>query len=179
MSTELSTIARPYAKAIFEFSHDRDELELWSSLLQLMAQISLNDKAIELFTNPSFSTEEHADFMMSIGGERFNENAKNLIKLLARNKRILLLPDIKALYEVFRADAEKHIDVDVISFSALTDSQEDGLIKALGKKLNRKVTLHVAVDKTLLGGVIIRAGDMVIDGSVRGKLTKLSTEIAA
>ena len=103
----------------------------------------------------------------------------NLITLLATNKRLMLLPEIKALYEVYRAEQEKTLVVDVVSYSHFSAAQQQELIAALSKRLQRQVSLNVRIDPALLGGAVIQAGDLVIDGSVRGKLNKLTTDLAA
>lgn len=91
----------------------------------------------------------------------------------------MLLPEIKALYEVYRAEQEKILEVDVVSYSELTPAQQQRLSESLSQRLSRKVSLKISIDPSLLGGALIRAGDLVIDGSVRGKLNMLGTSLAA
>ena len=104
---------------------------------------------------------------------------ENFIALLAENKRLLLLPEIALQFEALRAEQEKTLVATVSSFSAFTKVQEQQLIESLSRRLQRQVTLEIKIDSSLIGGAVIRAGDFVIDGSVRGKLSKLSTELVA
>jgi len=179
MSTETTTIARPYAKAVFEYAVDDSSLQNWSDMLSLMATISLDPHAINFITSPDVTTEQQAQFLLEVCGDKLNDKGKNFIHLLAHNKRLLALPEIKALFEVERAEFEKTLAVNVISFSELSDAQQEKLSESLSKRFKRQVSIDVEIDKSLLGGAIIRAGDVVIDASVRGKLNNLSTELAA
>ncbi|KTD24097.1 MULTISPECIES: F0F1 ATP synthase subunit delta [Legionella] len=176
------TIARPYAKAIFEHALVTKKLSQWSEILQRLAVAALDEQAKHFITNPTATVEQQVDLLMTLfagdGSEEIS-SVKNLIVLLAQNKRIMLLPDIKAIFEVLRAEQEKTLKVDVISFSELSSAQQERLISALSNRLQRQVTLNLTLDKSLLGGAVIHAGDLVIDGSVRGRLNKLSSDLAA
>ncbi|KTD62440.1 F0F1 ATP synthase subunit delta [Legionella shakespearei] len=177
--SDSTTIARPYAKAIFEHALAEKNLAQWSEHLSLLAQVVLNPQASQFIGNPSSTEEQQIELLQSACGGKDNKSLNNLITLLASNKRLMLLPEIKALYEVHRAEQEKTLDVDVISFSTVSAAQQQQLIDSLSKRLQRKVSLNISIDPSLLGGAVIRAGDLVIDGSVRGKLNKLSTGLAA
>jgi len=179
--SDSTTIARPYAKAIFEHAFAENKLAQWSDYLHYLAQIVLTPQALEFISNPASTAEQHIELLSTVTSEKIKENKAlhNLIALLAENKRLLLLPEIKALYEVHRAEQEKTMDVDVISFSAVSAKQQQQLIESLSRRLQRKVSLKISIDPSLLGGAVIQAGDLVIDGSVRGKLNKLGTGLAA
>lgn len=179
MSSDHTTIARPYAKAVFESAIESSKLSQWSDMLAMMASVVLEPRAVEFLTDPRVTTSQQIDFMTSIYGEKIDKQGQNLIKILAQNKRLLVLPDISALYEISRAEHEKTLAVEVLSYSALDEKQQQKLIESLSKRFNRKIVLAISIDESLLGGAIIRAGDVVIDGSVRGKLDKLQTELAA
>lgn len=179
MSSEITTIARPYAKAVFESAIASSKLSQWSDMLTVMTMVIMDQQAIDYVSNPSVNEEQQVDFMLTVCGSKLDEHGENLIRLLAHNKRLLVLPAIKTLFELSRSEHEKTLVVDVTSFSDLSGSQQQALSESLSKRFNRKVALKVAVDESILGGAIIRAGDVVIDGSVRGKLTKLHTELAA
>lgn len=181
--SDTTTIARPYAKAIFEYAHAAGKLAPWSAILQGLAQAVLDPQANAFIRNPRAKIEQQSQ-LLSIFSQTdgFGAEVKaieNLILLLAKNKRLLLLPDICAQYEVLRAEQEKILTVHVQTFSALTPAQQQNLIQSLSQRLQRQITLDVTIDESLLGGAIIRAGDLVIDGSVRGKLSKLATDLAA
>jgi F-type H+-transporting ATPase subunit delta len=137
--------------------------------------------AQDFINNPASQTVQHIALLQSMCGSQVKESASltNLIALLATNKRLMLIPEIQALYEVHRAEQEKTLNVDVVSFSVLSTAQQQKLVDSLTKRLERKVSLNISIDSSILGGAIIRAGDLVIDGSVRGKLHKLATGLAA
>lgn len=180
--SDTTTIARPYAKAIFEHALAAKKLSQWSEILHELAIAVLDEKAMQFITNPVATEEQQKGLLMTLF-PKFEPNEKkaieNLVALLAHNKRLMLLPDIKALFEALRAEQEKTLKVKVISFSELSAAQQEQLINSLSKRLQRQVTLNLSVDESLLGGAVIHAGDLVIDGSVRGKLNKLSTDLAA
>lgn len=179
--SDSTTIARPYAKAIFEHALLEQKLAQWSEYLLALAQAVLDSNASQFITNPASTPEQQIELLHTACNVSAQEiqPLSNLISLLAVNKRLLLLPEIKALYEVHRAEQEKTLEVDVISYSDVSAAQQHQLIEALSARLQRNVSLNISVDPSLLGGAVIRAGDLVIDGSVRGKLNKLSTDLAA
>lgn len=177
--SDSTTIARPYAKAIFEHALAEKHLAQWSEYLFVLAQAVLDSNASRFIANPASTTEQHIELLTLACSAKENKPLANFISLLASNKRLKLLPEIKALYEAHRAEQEKTLDVDVISFSDVSAAQQQQLSDALSKRLQRNVSLKISIDPSLLGGAVIRAGDLVIDGSVRGKLNKLSTDLAA
>lgn len=180
MSDSIS-IARPYAKAIFEQASTEKAWALWSEYLHLLAQVMKNNSAFEFITNPASTVEQHTDLFLSVCSEKKQQSPSltKLISLLATKKRLLLLPEIQGLYEIYRAEQEKTLDVLVISFSMPNSAQQEQMAASLSERLQRKVSLIIQVDPSLLGGAIIQAGDLVIDGSIRGKLNKLGTDLAA
>ncbi|WP_237068154.1 F0F1 ATP synthase subunit delta [Microbulbifer guangxiensis] len=171
---ELSTLARPYAKAAFAYAQQASDLSGWSAALATAAAVSQSEKVRELLENPQLTSEQRADKFLSICSDDLSEAGKNFIRLLAENHRLSLLPEISALFEDLKAKAESTIEVEVVSARALSDAQAENLTQALGKKFGREVHLHSSVDESLLGGAIVRAGDTVIDGTVRGRLAKLA-----
>ena len=179
--SDSTTIARPYAKAIFEYALAENKLAEWSAHLLALAQAVLIPEATQFIANPVSTVEQHIEFLKALSGTwaKTSDSLNNLISLLATNKRLMLLPEIHGLYEFHRAEQEKTLDVDVRSFTSLSSAQEQRLIDSLSKRLQRKVALKISIDPSLLGGAVIQAGDLVIDGSVRGKLNKLSTDLAA
>ena len=176
-----TTIARPYAKAVFEQALDEKNLAVWSVHLSTLAQAVSTPEAAQFIENPASTVEQHIELLQSLfkAGSNKSESINNLISLLATNKRLMLLPEIHALYEIHRAEQEKTLDVDVSSFADLSSKQQEQLVESLSQRLKRKVSLNITIDPSLLGGAIVRAGDLVIDGSVRGKLNKLGTVLAA
>lgn len=171
---ELSTLARPYAKAAFSAAVDSGDISAWSTALQTLAVISKAESVADLIASPSVSALDKAKTIAEIAGEDCNEGASNLLVVLAENDRFALLSEISSQYENFRAEHEKSSAVIVTSAFELSDAQQKTLTEKLSAKLSRDVSLTVNVDSTLIGGVIIKAGDLVIDDSVRGKLSKLA-----
>ncbi|NBA97034.1 F0F1 ATP synthase subunit delta [Pseudomonas sp. R5(2019)] len=171
---ELTTLARPYAKAAFEHAQAHQQLANWSAMLGLAAAVSEDDTMQRLLKAPRLTSAQKATTFIDVCGDKLNAQAQNFIHVAAENDRLGLLPEISALFDLYKAEREKSVDVDVTSAFALNKEQQDKLAKVLSARLNREVRLQATEDSTLIGGVIIRAGDLVIDGSVRGKLAKLA-----
>lgn len=179
MAVEYSTLARPYAKAAFECALADGELASWSAFLQTVAHVTNDERVEKLLKNPYISEERQVAFYEAIAQSVMQEKHKNFIRLLADNKRLPVLPEVASIYERLRAEQEKTIEVDVISFLPLESEQEAKLAAALTKRLNRDVTIRCHVDESILGGAIVQAGDLVIDGSAKGKLEKLKQALVA
>ena len=171
---ELSTLARPYARAAFEYARDKGSLSEWSAQLQTAAAVSQDEAVAALLGSPSYTTEEMAATVVEVCGDTLLNNGRNFIEVLASNKRLPLLPEISSLFEQYKANQEKTVNVDVVSAFELSGDTEQSLAEVLSKKLEREVKVDSSVDQSLIGGVLIRAGDLVIDGSVRGRLNKLA-----
>lgn len=171
---ELITLARPYAKAAFEVALADNELGEWSRMLRLLAQISEQEEVNRLLLSPRLTAEKQAETLIDICGDELSEKARNLVRLLADNKRLGLLPEIVELFDALKAEQEQTIDVELTTAFELNDEVVEKLAQALRQRLQREVRLQMTVEKSLIGGAVIRAGDTVIDNSVRGKLTKLA-----
>ncbi|NND66478.1 MAG: F0F1 ATP synthase subunit delta [Halioglobus sp.] len=171
---ELSTLARPYAKAAFEYARDKGALGEWSRQLATCAAVSADDRVSAMLDDPALTDEQQAQALNDVCADVTGAEVKNFVRILASNKRLGLLPEIFQQFELYKANQEKSVDVEVISAFDLDDSTADRLAQVLRGKLEREVNLSTATDEGLLGGVLIRAGDMVIDGSVRGRLNKLA-----
>lgn len=174
---ELSTLARPYAKAAFEYAADAAELTDWSAQLAVAANVAKTEKVQKVLTSPSLTSVQQAELFLQVCGDELTGKLQNFIKVLAANKRIALLPDIYTLFQEFKANREKSVDVEIATAFELDATIQDQLAKALSTKLERDVRVQAAIDKSLLGGVIIRAADVVIDDSIRGRLSKLAEAI--
>ena len=171
---ELTTLARPYAKAAFEYAQAHQQLANWSAMLGLAAAVSQADTMQRVLKAPRLTSTEKATTFVEVCGDKFDAQARNFLSIVSENNRMELLPEIADMFELYKAEQEKSVDVDVTSAFALNDEQQDKLAKVLSARLGREVRLHAAEDASLIGGVVIRAGDLVIDGSVRGKLAKLA-----
>jgi len=174
---EKSTIARPYAQAVFELAQATGNYKTWSETLQAIDLIVANQDMQGLIGNTSVSKAQVAELIIEVAG-KLPEQAQNLIKLLAENRRLGVMAEIVEQYEVLKAEAEKTVDAEVVSAVEMSAAQQAGIAAKLKAKLGREVSLKVSVDESLMGGAIIKAGDMVIDGSVSGQLNKLSVELA-
>ncbi|WP_372377568.1 F0F1 ATP synthase subunit delta [Vibrio natriegens] len=171
--SDLTTIARPYAKAAFDFAVEKDQLDQWGQMLSFAAEVAKNEQMSELLTS-SFSAEKMAEIFVAVCGDQVDANGQNLLKVMAENGRLTALPDVCEQFFILKKEHEKEVDVEVISASELSNEQLANIGSKLEARLERKVKLNCSVDETLLGGVIIRAGDLVIDDSARGRLNRLS-----
>ncbi|MFT4612909.1 MAG: F-type H+-transporting ATPase subunit delta [Bacteroidia bacterium] len=171
---ELSTLARPYAKAAFEYARDNSALSEWASQLATCASVVADERVSAALDRPSLTNEQQSQTLNELCGDATSGEVKNLVSILASNKRLALLPEIYTQFGLYKANQEKAVDVEVISAFDLDDSMVNRLAEVLRGKLERDVKVSTSTDQELLGGVLIRAGDMVIDGSVRGRLNKLA-----
>ncbi len=177
MAQEKTTIARPYAEAVYGRAEETDNLDLWSDMLALLRAAASTPEVAGLIDNPLLPPERVQELMLEIGGGRLNEEGRNLVKLLVQNDRLSLLPDIAALYERLKRERQGVLQVQVTSAYVLNQAQKKALAEALKERLNRDIEISAEKDPDLIGGIMIRAGDLVIDGSVRGQLHKLANEL--
>ena len=179
--TESSNIARPYARAVFELAAQQKDLAGWSARLELLAAITADADVVRLAGNPRVSAGQleelilgvAADTLLAAATDKLNEQAVNLVKLLVRNGRIGVLPEIARAYAALRAEAENTVAAEIITAAEIDARQRAQFTTALQAKLGRTVKLEFAVDRELVGGAVVRAGDWVIDGSVRAQLEQL------
>jgi F-type H+-transporting ATPase subunit delta len=174
---ERATIARPYAKAAFHAARDSSSLADWSRALGLCAQIIADPRVEALVKNPEVPAADVADLVNGVAAAELKPEMQNFVRILAANHRLLLLPEIAVHYEVMRSQVENSVDVEVVSAVKLDSAQAEQLSAALHTRLKRRVRMRNTVDETLLGGAVIRAGDLVIDGSLKGRLERLRTEL--
>jgi F-type H+-transporting ATPase subunit delta len=173
------SIARPYAKAAFEYALEHDNVPAWSEFLKYAAQFVRDDRVKHILQHPEVTAKEAENLMLNLCRGQMDSQRHNFIMILATNRRLTLLPDIATLYENQRKEQEQAVSVNIITAMALNSVQKEKLLQALKIRLQRIIISHFRVDPSLLGGVIIHAGDFVIDGSVRGKLDRLKLELEA
>lgn len=173
LMSEFITVARPYAKAAFDFAVEHQSVERWQDMLAFAAEVTKNEQMAELLSG-ALAPETLAESFIAVCGEQLDENGQNLIRVMAENGRLNALPDVLEQFIHLRAVSEATAEVDVISAAALSEQQLAKISAAMEKRLSRKVKLNCKIDKSVMAGVIIRAGDMVIDGSVRGRLERLA-----
>ncbi len=174
-----TTLARPYARAAFEAARDADALPRWSDALALASEISGTEELHYLSGHPRVGGDRLLALITDIGKDEFDESFTNFLKVVITNGRLALMPEIAVQYEAYRRDAEQRIKVEVISARPMGDEESDELAERLKARFGRDVDMHVEVDESLIGGAVIRAGDKVIDGSVRGRLEQLGRRINA
>nr|WP_306671474.1 F0F1 ATP synthase subunit delta [Endozoicomonas sp. ONNA2] len=171
---ELTTCARPYAKAAFEYARDASQLSQWSDMLSLCASVSAYRKVVEMLGNPRLSGARQADTIIGLCQGDLDRPFENYLRVLSEHRRLQLLPEITALYSQLRAEEERSQQVQVTSAYPLSQEQQDKLAEKMAARLGRSVHLVTAIDNSILGGVIVKAGDLVIDGSLRARLSKLA-----
>lgn len=174
---EKATIARPYARAAFDYASEHRAFAAWTQLLATAAVVVTDAKVAPLLSHPSVAPADLAAMIADLAGESADENGRNFLGMLANNRRLALLPEIAAMYEILRAEAESVADVEVTSAVRLNAKQRQRLTGALKKRLKRDVRLHESVDKSLIGGAIVRSGDLVIDGSLRSQLERMANAL--
>ncbi len=175
---EATTIARPYAQAVFKLAQESGRFTEWSDVLGLAAAVVRDPQMQAITGNPKVPSDTLADLMINICGDKLDAQGKNLIKVLAENKRLPVLPEIAAEFETLRNEAQKTVKAEVVSAFAVSEDQKAKIASALKARLGCEVDIDCRQDESLIGGAIIRAGDMVIDGSVAGQLERLTSELS-
>ena len=176
---ERITTARPYAKAIFALARKNNRLADTAAGLVLGAQVVTDPAVHSLLGSPHVTAAQLSELVNGIVGSKLDENGRDFITLLAQNRRLGFLPEIAALFEQMKAEVENAVEVEVTSATALSPDQESRYAAALQKKLGRSVRLRTKVDQGLLGGAVLKAGDLVIDGSIKGRPERRATELTA
>jgi len=170
----LSNIARPYALAAFSCAHEANQLDAWKDFLTMAAFIANDAAVVKLLANPEVSDNVLFKLFQDVMSKAdLSGEQKNFLHLLAQNARFVILPEIAAAFNACYAQLEKISDVRVVTAIEAKEDFRQKLTTALTKRIKRDVTLHCEIDPTILGGAIIYIGDSVIDGSIRGKLTRL------
>ncbi|MBB3323031.1 F0F1 ATP synthase subunit delta [Atlantibacter sp. RC6] len=171
--SEFVTVARPYAKAAFDFAVENQSVDRWQDMLAFAAEVTKNEQMAELLSG-ALAPETLAESFIAVCGDQLDVHGQNLIKVMADNGRLKVLPDVLEQFIRLREAREATVEVEVTSANALSEEQLEKISVAMEKRLSRKVKLNCKIDKSVVAGVIIRAGDMVIDGSVRGRLERLA-----
>ena len=175
---QTTTIARPYAKAVFAVAQQARDFDRWQKQLELLAGFARDPQLRAAAANPKHSGAAIARLIVDDAGDKLDAVGRNLVALLAELKRLAVLPDILEQFVALRREAEKVVEVELITAVPADGAAQQRFAKALEAKLGRSVTLHNSTDADLIGGALIKAGDMVIDGSVRGRLAQLALELA-
>jgi F-type H+-transporting ATPase subunit delta len=176
---ELATIARPYAEAAFELARDEQALPAWSEMLRFAASIVGDERVAKALDNPRLDAAAKESLLLSIGGDRFDAQARNFIHVLVEGERVALLPQISAMFETLKNDAEATAKATIESAFEMTDAQVAELQGALEKRFGRKIETTVRVNPDLIGGARVTVGDSVLDGSVQAKLAAMHAQLRA
>jgi F-type H+-transporting ATPase subunit delta len=176
---DLSTIARPYAQAVLAQAQAEKQLGEWSDMLAFLAAAVRDPTLSGIVANPSVDADRLTKLLLQIGDGRLSPSGANLVRVLVENRRVDALPQIAKRYEAARSELEGRRQVQVISAYKMTAAQQKNLAKAVSARLGKEVELEASIDKSLIGGVIIRAGDTVIDASMRGRLALLGASMGA
>lgn len=174
-----TTIARPYARAAFADARHNGKLAPWSEALRAGATVVEDERVQNLLGNPHVTPQQLAQLVKEIAGAGLDENGRNFVDTLAENRRLAYLPEISKLFDELKDAEEGVVDVTVKSASPLGEEQQRVLVEALKRRLRREVRLHTETDAALIGGAVISAGDLVIDGSLRSRLERIAYELTA
>jgi len=176
--SEAITTARPYAQAAFDEAQKHNDLKGWSAVLLAGAAAVSHPEMAMVIANPRANSKQIEGVLRELCEIKPGSAQDNFMRLLSENGRLAILPEIAAIYEALRAEAEKALEVTVSSAFELSDAQKQKITDALNKRMNRKISLNCLTDKQLMGGIVIRAGDKVIDGSVRTRLGEMANALA-
>lgn len=174
---ELTTFARPYAKAAYLYAQEQGVLTDWESMLGLVAQLVVEPAVEHHLGRPELSAGDRVNALATLCGDALTPAGKNFLTQLAENHRLALLPEIHDLFKIMLADAEQKVDVELVSAFALDDAATAKIVDSLKARFGRDVRVNTKVDESLIGGVLVRTGDTVIDGSVRGRLARLAEQL--
>jgi F-type H+-transporting ATPase subunit delta len=177
MAADAITIARPYAEAVFARADESGKLDVWSEMLTFLSAVVEDPALAPVIGNPLIDRAALTELLLEITSGQVDDEGGNLVRLLVQNGRLPLVPEIKILFDSLKAEKQRVLSVHVTSAFALKPAQEKLIADALKAKLGREITITSEKDADLIGGVHIRAGDLVIDGSVRGKLQQLANEL--
>lgn len=175
--SDFTTAARPYANAVYDIAHETGALDSWSDALANLASVVSDAQMSELLDNPELGKNQKSELIIQVLGDKLTEQQQNLVKLMAENSRLKLIPDVVEQFEVARAKAENKVDAEVVSAFELSAEQTSELINTLKNTLGCDVTLTTTIDKSLIGGVVIKAGDTIIDASMKSQLESLALSL--
>lgn len=173
-----ASIARPYAKAVFDLAQEENQQDNWTTALDALAAIADDSDFIAVAASPQVKPEQLEELIVGIVGDELPKGGDNFIKLLAQNGRLEVLPDVQQQYSLLLAESRKSIEAEVLTARSLSDDQKSKLIEALQIRLGVTVLITETVDESLIGGAIVKAGDLVIDGSAKGRVEKLAIALS-
>ena len=175
---EYTTSARPYARAVYARATETSSVESWGEALALLAAVATDASMQEILDKPQLSKEQKGEILLKVLSDKLNQQQQNLVRLMAENGRLRALPEVAHQFEIYRAEAEGKVEAEVISAFALTSEQERAITEMLKSKLGRDVSITTSTDESLIGGVVIKAGDTIIDGSMKSQLETLAITLS-
>ena len=170
---DVSALARPYGLAVFKQAREEGNIKEWNNMLQLLVLIMQDATMRGLIANPKVNDQQLANLIIDVGGDGISETGRNLVRVMAENQRLAEMAGVAAVFEEECDRTAGRSHVEVTSAFELTDTQQKSIAESMSKRLGTEVDLSTTVDKSLIGGVVIRAGDTVIDASLRGRLGQL------
>ena len=176
--SEANTVARPYAQAAFDEARRLGDLKGWSAVLAILAESLNNAEVRTVISNPRVDKSKVEELVVALCGNQLSAQQRSFIRILMDNHRLDVVTEILVMYEALRAEAEKFVEVTVASAFELSDAQQQKIAAALKARMQREIRLSCKVDKALLGGVVIRAEDKVIDGSALARLGEMANAMA-
>jgi len=174
---ERATIGRPYAKAAFAAAREQGRLAEWSRWLGNARSVVLSEEYRLLESSPGVSAAQLEELIAGICGVDLDAQGRALLRLLTENGRLDFVPELAVQFQALEAEARNVADVEIVSAAVLGEAQRERLAAALRTRLRRDVRLQCTVDPSLIGGAVVRSGDLLIDGSLKGKLERLATEL--
>lgn len=175
---DMQTLARPYAKAVFELARDGSSLPQWSEVLSGLATVVAQPDIASLLDHPKVGSVTVGEKLVESLGDKLDAAGGNLVRLLASNGRLAALSAIAEEYEALRSGFEQRIDVQITAASEVPDANQQAISSALAARLKQEVNVEVSVDESLIAGAIIKAGDLVIDGSMKSELEQMGVALA-
>jgi len=176
--SSLTTLARPYAKAAFELAREEQALAAWDDMLVLASEMVTEKSMTGLLESPHISSEEVVKIIKDAAGDAFTGRFRDYLSVLGSNGRLSLVPQVASLFSKLREEAENRLSVKVVSAVPLNEEQAARLRESLSRRLECEIELDNEIDEDVIGGAVVYAGDQVIDGSLRGRLEKLSASLA-
>jgi F-type H+-transporting ATPase subunit delta len=175
---ELTSLARPYAEAVFELAVEADNIDQWSANLNLLAAIAKEPVMADVISNPKVDKTTLTKIWLDICEGQLSETGKNLLKMIIENKRLAIIPSLLTQYQHLKAQHQGYITVEIASPYPLHDAQIENIKDVLQQRFGKTVEIDQTIDKTLLGGWLIRTGDQIIDMSIKGRFQQLATELS-
>ena len=176
--SDYTTVARPYARAVYQQATESTSVDSWSNALALLSAVAEDTAMKAVLDNPQAGSEQKAELILKVAGDKLSVAQQNLVKLMAENGRLKALPEVAKQFEVYRAEAEGKIDAEVVSAFPLSSEQAESITSTLKAKLGREVTISTSTDESLIGGVVIKAGDTIIDASMKSQLASLALTLS-